>query len=1061
MYLLTQLTQRNRIMLNKTKILFVFIIALCIVAKSQVQYPGIPLSNTHLVQAKISTIKMASVNVDKLLMEDEQQASIDKTHRFGYPFNVNYGITNAGTWNHLADGSKIWRLSIESEGAVSINLIFDKFFLPAGSALFVYNEDKSMIIGAFTDKSNRPEKVFSTAPVRGDKIFIEYNQPPGVSSLPELNISYVVHAYRDIYHISQNHPDSYGDAGSCQINVNCSVGQPWQLQSRSVAMTLKSNNSRWCTGALINNTRYDATPYFLTANHCWEASQPTWIFMFNYQSPNCNNSDGPTTYTISGSTLKAKNWDSDFCLVQLTSAPPESYNVYYSGWNRIDIAAISGVSIHHPKNDIKKISFYNTALSSSSYSSGSQYWPENSHWLVWWSTVEGKTAVTEGGSSGSPLFDQNHRIVGQLHGGDSYCGAAASSLWDTYGKLSMSWEGGGTPSTRLKDWLDPDNTGLSYIDGLDPTIPMQITVNQKLSNEQNIGTIGRWNGTSFNPPLEPGQPISASIGSSEVLQSDQAMYSNEKYNSWFVNTAKEVDVTNHHTFQIKTTTTTLSSYFYPTHSGVTIKSNLVEATSVEGAEIDFKDPWLIDLAENGVKRNQGMSAPFKTRISPFYPNYTTPYGTDIYQGVFLGQTFGGSTPYYTIRAPLIQSLYLSQTGLTHKLYLQNWSATGATLGHATAGDIWLYGPSYRDENAVVFTSGSAIISANYKGTQLSDIQTAYRNNSQRKTLKDNSGRLFLTYESMGNVFLEKSTDNGATWEIENYGKPMNTRPAKSPSLSTCKAAVLLTYQEQSTTSGYSDVKVVNINYSNNQLFRTVIGSFSVVNPTDLDLNPITSFYYDIIVGLPKSTVSLTDYRAVNRITTGWEESGNLILRCGQISGLGNSPFISWGSSPYTITNAKHAAASSFNQNHIVWEHVNSATSIDIHFMQYDVMYTPSGDNYILPNITSIISTGSGYTKNYSPSVTSLADDARVCWIGYRENEDEEAKALEKNAKPSAPPGAEYRVVFRAPSYYHFWHFGSMIASPTIARDDYASLYIIGWSENNGQYNKWVFSQLSG
>ena len=30
-----------------------------------------------------------------------------------------------------------------------------------------------------------------------------------------------------------------------------------------------------------------------------------------------------------------------------------------------------------------------------------------------------------------------------------------------------SWEGGGTPETRLKDWLDPDNTGVIEVDGLD------------------------------------------------------------------------------------------------------------------------------------------------------------------------------------------------------------------------------------------------------------------------------------------------------------------------------------------------------------------------------------------------------------------------------------------------------------------------------------------------------------------------------------------------------------------------------------------------------------------
>jgi lysyl endopeptidase len=46
-----------------------------------------------------------------------------------------------------------------------------------------------------------------------------------------------------------------------------------------------------------------------------------------------------------------------------------------------------------------------------------------------------------------------------LHGGSQMCNNGIVY----FGRLFNSWEGGGTPQTRLKDWLDPLNTQLSAI----------------------------------------------------------------------------------------------------------------------------------------------------------------------------------------------------------------------------------------------------------------------------------------------------------------------------------------------------------------------------------------------------------------------------------------------------------------------------------------------------------------------------------------------------------------------------------------------------------------------
>ena len=87
------------------------------------------------------------------------------------------------------------------------------------------------------------------------------------------------------------------------------------------------------------------------------------------------------------------------------------------------------------------------------------------HWRVTWVATETNHGVTEGGSSGSALFNQDKRIVGTLTGGSSFCTALNSP--DYYGKLSYHWDGNNPISEgeKLKYFLDPANTGEEILDG--------------------------------------------------------------------------------------------------------------------------------------------------------------------------------------------------------------------------------------------------------------------------------------------------------------------------------------------------------------------------------------------------------------------------------------------------------------------------------------------------------------------------------------------------------------------------------------------------------------------
>ena len=141
---------------------------------------------------------MAPIDVKKLLGEDSLEASFEHPvpFRFGYAFDVDLGLGNAGTWDTLLNGDRIWRLRLSSPHAYSINLIFSEFSMPQEGKLFIYNLDKTMVIGAFISNNNMPHGKFARQPVRGDAITLEYYEPASARGLGKLRVSKVIHAYR-------------------------------------------------------------------------------------------------------------------------------------------------------------------------------------------------------------------------------------------------------------------------------------------------------------------------------------------------------------------------------------------------------------------------------------------------------------------------------------------------------------------------------------------------------------------------------------------------------------------------------------------------------------------------------------------------------------------------------------------------------------------------------------------------------------------------------------------------------------------------------------------------
>jgi len=430
------------------RLLLIVTILISLNGYSQISHGGSPLSfNENLTTAPVHITPILDIEpfIEEDKVTDEHK---DIAWRFGIEQFVNLNLNNSGVWNTLANGDRIWRLEIKSPNAKTTNLNYSSFNLPAGATFFVYNN--SQTLGSFTHENNKSTGEFSTSLLKGDHAILEYYEPASAQGEGIIEVSSIVHGYRDLH----SQIEGFGSSGSCNINAICDTSF-WGNEIRSAVMLLTSGNTRFCSGALVNNTLQDGTPYVLTADHCGPSSNN--IFMFNYQSPTCATSiDGSTSQTISGCTLRANDGPSDFFLVELSSIPPSNYNVFYAGWSHVNVSPTKGTGIHFPASDVKKISHDNDLVIESGY-----YSAGNNHWEV----LDWNSGTTEGGSSGSPLFDQNHRIVGQLHGGDAACG---NDAFDYYGKFSFSWETNALTSKQLKFWLDPSNTGATTQNGYDP-----------------------------------------------------------------------------------------------------------------------------------------------------------------------------------------------------------------------------------------------------------------------------------------------------------------------------------------------------------------------------------------------------------------------------------------------------------------------------------------------------------------------------------------------------------------------------------------------------------------
>lgn len=455
--------------------------------QAQIQFPGKPMGDYRLMKA--ADVIYMLPPVDPLEIEAAKQfnrAAEKKPVQFAIERPLDLDPDNHGKWVEQ-DQFRIWRIHIISPGALSMGLIFNEFKLKGGVKIFIYDPDLRNIRGAYTPANNKKSKVFAVGHISGDELIVEMQVPKRQNDFGNLRLESLSHAFLDV---GQRHPaddcppGKFGCSEDCEIDINCEEGSAWQLSKKSVVRIYTSR--QYCTGVLLNNTSYDGTPYILTSEHCvnQEYYANRSVFDFNYESPGCFGGDGSLDMSVSNSDSIAVGDSIDFSLLKLSALPPDYYDVYYAGWELFNEQPSYSVCIHHPYGDVKKISYDFQApsvpedLDDIPNSDLRDYF----YFSYWW-IKEWDIGSTEGGSSGSPLFNARQRVMGILSGGRAECGAETGydsatnriifskvpNRNDFFTKLNVAWDYNGEGGPSLQHWLDPSNTGNLFCGGLYPT----------------------------------------------------------------------------------------------------------------------------------------------------------------------------------------------------------------------------------------------------------------------------------------------------------------------------------------------------------------------------------------------------------------------------------------------------------------------------------------------------------------------------------------------------------------------------------------------------------------
>ncbi len=443
----------------KSRYRWSLVAAAAMTAAAVAQQNGLPSPSDELygtmARVDLPAFRVPDIDWDVVAQLEADDNAQGLAPRYAVPFATDITPDTHGFWEQVSESTAVWRLRITSGNAISLNFGFDRFHMPEAGQLYIYEATGSRAIRPFTAADNAAHGQLWTPPTVGNDVVLEITVPVKAIDELELHLGVINSGYKGF--------EDFFDprSGWCNVDVVCPDGDAWRAEIASVAV-ISTGGSTFCTGFMVNNALNDETPYFMTANHCGinSGNAASLVTFWNYETSICDGTpDGQLDDFQSGAFFRASKSSSDFTLVELDSPPNPDWMVSFAGWEANGADSPGATAIHHPNTDEKAISFEYAPTSTTSYL-GTVVPGDGTHVRV----TDWDTGTTEPGSSGSPLFNVNHRVIGQLHGGYAACG---NDLSDWYGKFSVSWTGTGS-TNRLSDWLDPGNSGITGVDTLWP-----------------------------------------------------------------------------------------------------------------------------------------------------------------------------------------------------------------------------------------------------------------------------------------------------------------------------------------------------------------------------------------------------------------------------------------------------------------------------------------------------------------------------------------------------------------------------------------------------------------
>jgi hypothetical protein len=237
-------------------------------------------------------------------------------------------------------------------------------------------------------------------------------------------------------------------SGSCNIDVTCSGSSYSDIKGSVAKMVWTTNEGSFiCTGTMLNNSRSDFEPYFLSANHCIsaQAAASTLTTHWNYESSACGNTSLSASYrqVAGGAQLLSTSYDTDSSLFYLNGSI-DNIGIYFAGWSTL-LPQTDIYGIHHPSGDLKKISFGSVVAYSARYSGGNL---SPSDAAANFLKVTWSQGTTESGSSGSAIFSGVGVVAGTLLGGGASCTTRGENDW--YGRFDRAYK-----NDNWQVWLNP------------------------------------------------------------------------------------------------------------------------------------------------------------------------------------------------------------------------------------------------------------------------------------------------------------------------------------------------------------------------------------------------------------------------------------------------------------------------------------------------------------------------------------------------------------------------------------------------------------------------------